>query len=88
MSLLKVFTRRLSKKNIQKAELNEIWRYGLSKENAIIAADRSQNLLAIGTNKVNISYYFTLIIIIINIIIVIIIVVNNDNLYSNNKKLS
>jgi WD40 repeat protein len=51
MSLLKVFTRRLSKKNIQKAELNEIWRYGLSKENAIIAADRSQNLLAIGTNK-------------------------------------
>ncbi|KAG4088870.1 WD40 repeat-like protein [Neocallimastix lanati (nom. inval.)] len=51
MSLLRVITRRLSKKNIHKAELNEIWRYGLSNENGIIAADRSQNLLAIGTNK-------------------------------------
>lgn len=51
MSLLKVFTKRLSKKNIIKAELSEHWRYGLSNANGIIAADRSQNLLAIGTNK-------------------------------------
>jgi len=52
MSLLKVFTRRLSKKNFVKAELSELWRYGLSNQNGIIAADISQKLLAIGTEKV------------------------------------
>ncbi|ORX51762.1 WD40 repeat-like protein [Piromyces finnis] len=51
MSLLKVFTRKLSKKNFQKAELSELWRYGLSNQNGLIAADIAQKLLAIGTNK-------------------------------------
>jgi len=52
MSLIKEFARRFSKKNIHRAELTEIWQYGLSNENGLITTDRSQKLLAIGTNKV------------------------------------
>jgi len=52
MSIIKEFARRLSKKNIvEKAELTELWQYGLSNENGIVATDKSQKLLAIGTNK-------------------------------------